>query len=148
MSTATAFDPVAARYDQVWTESPAGRAQRDLVWREWDRVFGPGDRILDIGCGTGVDAAHYMSRGVIVGVVDASLEMIRIAQARGGFSARVLRAEELAGLEGPTLGAQLPGRTRWSVGQLGAVDPTRRRPGHRHAGTILRVGVLVLLGSR
>jgi hypothetical protein len=52
MSTATAFDPVAARYDQFWTESPAGRAQRDLVWREWDPVFGPGDRILDTGCGT------------------------------------------------------------------------------------------------
>ena len=77
MSARAAFDAIARRYDQVWTESPAGRAQRDLVWREWDPVFSPNDRILDIGCGTGVDAAHYASRGVIVRIEKAGFETTR-----------------------------------------------------------------------
>jgi ubiquinone/menaquinone biosynthesis C-methylase UbiE len=105
MSVAAAFDRVAESYDRVWTESPAGRAQRDLIWRACDPLFHAGDRILDVGCGTGVDAAHYSSRGVTVEAVDASPAMIQIAQARGGFVARVQRAEELGPLQGPYDGA-------------------------------------------
>ena len=127
MSARAAFDAIARRYDQVWTESPAGRAQRDLVWREWDPVFSPNDRILDIGCGTGVDAAHYASRGVIVEGVDRSLEMIRIAQARGGFSARVLGAEELADLEGPYDGAYSNFGALNCVADLGGVSANLAR---------------------
>lgn len=105
MSAAAAFDALAARYDEVWTESPSGRAQRNLVWRELDPLFRRGDRILDVGCGTGADAAHYAARGVAVEAVDASPAMVRIAQARGTFPTRVLRAEDLAVLEGPYDGA-------------------------------------------
>lgn len=90
-----AFDVLAERYDEVWTESLAGLAQRRLVWREIDCCFLPGQRILDLGCGTGADAAHLVSRGVTVDAVDASPAMIRLARARGGFQAEVQRAEEL-----------------------------------------------------
>src|SRR5262249_47720119 len=83
--SATAFDVLAARYDELWTESPAGRAQRELVWRELDLRFHPGQRILDIGCGTGVDAAHFAARGVDVEALDASPAMVARAEARGGF---------------------------------------------------------------
>lgn len=105
MSTAAAFDTIATRYDELWTESPIGHAQRQLVWREVDPWFRPGERILDIGCGTGIDAAHYASRGLVVDAVDASPAMVDRARERGGFTASVLRAEELGALDGPYDGA-------------------------------------------
>lgn len=100
MSAAAAFDKLATRYDQLWTESAAGRAQRELVWRQVDPLFPAGARMLDLGCGTGVDAAHYAARSVVVDAVDASPAMIERARARGGFTARVLAMEQLASLEG------------------------------------------------
>ena len=90
-----AFDRVAARYDELWTNTAIGRAQRDLVWRDMEALFQPGERIFDIGCGTGEDAAHFAARGIAVYATDASPAMIGIAQARGGFSAAVCSAEEL-----------------------------------------------------
>jgi hypothetical protein len=59
--------------------------------------------------------------------VDASLEMIRIAQARGGFSARVLRAEELAELGGPYDGAFSNFGALNCVAELGGVSANLAR---------------------
>jgi ubiquinone/menaquinone biosynthesis C-methylase UbiE len=78
-----AFDRLASRYDELWTSSPNGRVQREAVWRRIDGLFRPGDRILDLGCGIGDDALHFMSRSVEVMGVDASAEMVRIARSRG-----------------------------------------------------------------
>jgi ubiquinone/menaquinone biosynthesis C-methylase UbiE len=94
MSSAPVFDRMAANYDAVWTNTPIGRAQRDLVWREVDRFFQAGERILDIGCGTGEDALHFAARGVRVYATDASPAMVQIACERGVY-ATVCNAEEL-----------------------------------------------------
>ena len=94
MSTAALFERLAERYDELWTDTAIGRAQRDAVWRITDRLFHAGDRILDLGCGTGEDAAHLMARGVSVRAVDASPAMVARAKARG-VAAEVLRAEDL-----------------------------------------------------
>ena len=80
--SAAAFDSLAARYDELWTNSAVGRAQRDLVWRHTDPLFRPGDRILDIGCGTGEDAAHFAARGIAVHATDPSPAMRAIASRR------------------------------------------------------------------
>ncbi len=101
MKVAAAFDSLAARYDELWTESAAGRSQRELVWRRLDPFFRPGMRLLDLGCGTGTDAAHYAGRDLLVDAVDASAEMIARARAHGGFEARVLCLEDVRQLEGP-----------------------------------------------
>lgn len=99
MSTAALFDRLAPRYDELWTGTPAGRAQRNAVWYVIDRVFYTGDRVLDLGCGTGEDALHLQARGLTVDAVDASSAMVEQARARG-VNARVMRAEDLAGQRG------------------------------------------------
>lgn len=72
-----AFDEAAARYDKIWTCSLSGRLQREQVWRVLDRVSRPGDRILDLGCGSGTDAIHLAQRGARVHATDLSPEMLR-----------------------------------------------------------------------
>jgi ubiquinone/menaquinone biosynthesis C-methylase UbiE len=63
-----------------------------------DPLFHPGDRILDVGCGTGEDAAHFVANRVAVHAIDPSPAMVREAYSRGGFTAAMLRAEEIATL--------------------------------------------------
>ena len=99
-----AFDQLAQTSDAVWTDSPRGRAQRDLIWREIDPLFRPGDRVLDLGCGTGEDALHLQANGVQVHGIDASPEMVRQAIARG-IGAELVRIEDLHQLNGQYDGA-------------------------------------------
>jgi SAM-dependent methyltransferase len=74
------FDALADTYDQTFTFSRIGRAQREAVTREMDRVFRPGQRVLEINCGTGVDAVYLASRGVEVLACDAAPRMIEVAR--------------------------------------------------------------------
>jgi len=100
------FDPIAETYDQSFTDSLIGRAQRDVVWHELDRCFQPGQRILELNCGTGVDAVHLTGRGVEVLACDAAPRMIEVAKRRlnslgpdAQVEFRVLATERMAELE-------------------------------------------------
>ena len=95
MNPAAAFDRLAASYDERWTNAPAGRLQRDQVWRFLDPLIQPGMRVLDLGCGTGEDAVHFMARGAHVDAIDASPGMVRIARSRG-VNAATATVEDLA----------------------------------------------------
>lgn len=53
-----------------------------------------GARVLEFGCGPGLEAAQMMAAGLDVDAVDASAEMVAEAKARG-VAARVGRFEEL-----------------------------------------------------
>jgi ubiquinone/menaquinone biosynthesis C-methylase UbiE len=90
-----AFDAVAERYDAVFTQSQIGLAQRAAVHRELDQVFGAGQRILEINCGTGVDAVYLARRGVRVLACDASARMIEIARRRAAHAATGLCSQFL-----------------------------------------------------
>lgn len=99
------FDAVAASYDEVFTDSLIGRAQRDSVWRELDRSFHPGQRILELNCGTGVDAVHLAARGVEVLACDISAGMLEVAgrrvesqRLRASVQLRRIATEEVASL--------------------------------------------------
>lgn len=107
---AAPFDEAASRYDQVFTNSTIGRAQRLSVWEELAKTFHAGDRVLEIGCGTGVDACFLAERGVRVLACDSSPKMIAVATRRlkdcpGSelVQAQVLAAEQIGSLRGQRL---------------------------------------------
>ena len=77
-----AFDSLAAEYDEIFTESRIGRAQRDAVWRVLEKTFHPGDHVLELNCGTGEDAFFLGRRGVSVLACDASAEMVAVGERR------------------------------------------------------------------
>lgn len=96
------FDGLADRYDEVFTASRIGQAQRASVWAELKETFYRGDRVLEIGCGTGVDACFLAERGVRVVACDSSPRMIAVATHRltshreaGLVEPRLLAAEDI-----------------------------------------------------
>jgi ubiquinone/menaquinone biosynthesis C-methylase UbiE len=108
------WDRTAENYDSLFSESVIGRVQRVAVWRELDKHFQPGMRILELNCGTGFDAVHLARRGVRVIACDLSSKMIEAARRRldaTGLDAlvdfRVLATEEIDSLigDGPFDGA-------------------------------------------
>lgn len=76
------FDAIADRYDQSFTYSWIGQAQRAPVWNELAKVFRPGQQVLEIGCGTGIDASFLGKREVHVTACDSSREMIAVTTQR------------------------------------------------------------------
>jgi ubiquinone/menaquinone biosynthesis C-methylase UbiE len=93
------FDDIAEAYDELWSGTDAGYWQRQAVWESVLPLFSGGHCVLDIGCGTGVDALRLMAAGVNVHGLDASIEMVRVACSRG-VQARHLAAEQLGDLDG------------------------------------------------
>lgn len=90
MTVAPVFDALADTYDAIFTESLIGRAQRQIVLHELERVLVPGQRVLEINCGTGVDATFMAERGVTVDACDASPRMIAVAERRRQATAPLL----------------------------------------------------------
>ncbi len=74
------FDAAAADYDASFSSCMLGTSMRRAVWRRLDAHFGPGDRVLDLGCGTGEDAVHLARRGVRVLATDRSAAMVGVAR--------------------------------------------------------------------
>jgi ubiquinone/menaquinone biosynthesis C-methylase UbiE len=100
------WNGAAENYDQAFTGTFVGKIWRDAVWQELDAGFRPGSRVLELNCGTGVDAIHLAQKGVSVLACDISSRMICLAReyamARGlheRLDFRVLATEQLAALE-------------------------------------------------
>src|SRR5688572_11556880 len=55
---------------------------RAAVRQRLDAAFAPGERVLELNCGTGEDAVHLGSRGVRVLATDSSAEMLSVARAK------------------------------------------------------------------
>jgi SAM-dependent methyltransferase len=74
--TATAFSRLAERYDAEWGGNPVGRWMRAESLEMLGRRFQPGQRVLEIGCGTGEEAVALAKRGVQVVATDAAPGMV------------------------------------------------------------------------
>ena len=77
---------VAQRYGQRWSTGAAVRAERfaDMSRPAWDAVaaatgIGPGQRVLDVACGSGEFGRLVADRGAAVAGIDAATGMIELA---------------------------------------------------------------------
>ena len=75
--TRAAFDSVAADYDGDRGNNAAIQDMRGEMWRWLDASFAPGSRLIDLGCGTGLDGARMARLGHRVTATDWSPEMVR-----------------------------------------------------------------------
>ena len=80
------FDRLAPSYDQDFTGSLIGRAQRSAVWKILLKTFHPKDNILELNCGTGEDALFLAGNNISVFACDASQQMISRADQRLNMS--------------------------------------------------------------
>ena len=75
--TQDAFDSVAADYDGPRGNNDLIQDMRREMWRRLDATFSPGSRLLDLGCGTGLDAVRLAQLGHHITATDWSPLMVQ-----------------------------------------------------------------------
>lgn len=105
--TREAFDSIAADYDGPRGNNALIQDMRAEMWRCLDGTFSPGDHLVDLGCGTGLDAARMALLGYRVTATDWSAAMVARTRDRAmheGVAERVralaVGAHELERLQG------------------------------------------------
>jgi SAM-dependent methyltransferase len=108
--TRTAFDSVAAHYDGPRGNNALIQDMRREMWRWLDARFPQPSQLLDLGCGTGLDAVRMAERGHTVLATDWSPRMVerthdRAVTARLGDRVRIgtIGAQELERIEGSSI---------------------------------------------
>lgn len=100
-----AFDGRAAEYDDSFSNRQLGRWLRQAVHRHL-AVYSAGQRVLELGCGTGEDAIWLARRGVQSLATDGSPAMLAVADGkiRGAGVAHAVRLArvDLNGVENGT----------------------------------------------
>ncbi|AXG69450.1 magnesium-protoporphyrin O-methyltransferase [Kordia sp. SMS9] len=78
------FDVAAPQYDDIFTYSNIGKAQRKLVFKYIHPIIQQDKKlsILELNCGTGADAIEFAKRGHDVIATDISAGMIEVANAK------------------------------------------------------------------
>lgn len=102
--TAAAFDGVAPTYDGPQGNNDLIQRMRDITWERVAMMFPHGARLIDLGCGTGIDALHFAQAGYRVHATDWSAQMVERAAARaadvadGSLTAERAGAHDLSAL--------------------------------------------------
>lgn len=77
-----AFDREAAVYDEGFGRNAVGLLFRHVFQERLVRLFPPGARVLDLGCGTGEDALFLAAAGVAVHAIDVAPAMLARTRAK------------------------------------------------------------------
>jgi SAM-dependent methyltransferase len=107
LETQHAFDSVAADYDGPRGNNELIQHMRLTLWDTVQGAVPAGARLLDLGCGTGIDAVEFVRRGFHVVATDWSPQMAERTRARAvaaGLQSRItamhLGVQQLDQLEG------------------------------------------------
>jgi len=76
------FDRIAPSYERNVANKSSDLALRNRSVEVLGRLFHPGDRVLEIGSGTGLETLELAKRGVRLMATDISGEMIRLLQSK------------------------------------------------------------------
>ncbi|KAB7769405.1 class I SAM-dependent methyltransferase [Xanthomonas maliensis] len=82
LETQRAFDSVAADYDGPRGNNALIQRMRGTLWQTVSRALPEGARLVDLGCGTGLDAAEFARRGYRVLATDWSPAMVERTRQR------------------------------------------------------------------
>lgn len=112
LQTQHAFDSVAADYDGPRGNNALIQRMRKTMWAEFERHFASNAHLIDLGCGTGIDAVHLAQSGRSVVATDWSPHMVTRTAARAAdagvesrVDARPIGSHELQLLDGRYDGA-------------------------------------------
>lgn len=101
--SAAAYDAYASRYDSLLSENRINAYMRQVMMNLQALTFERGQRLLEIGCGTGDEALALAAHGCDILAIDPSAEMIRLAEEKasrqsvgGKVSFQVAYARDLA----------------------------------------------------
>ena len=147
---AAAFDAVAPAFDVRFGAWLSVAAQRRAVRRELLRAFPAGASVLELGGGTGEDAAFLADRGRRVLLTDASPAMVEIAAAKladriAPASAEVWPAEAMEALADEREAADRPPFDGAFSNFAGLNCVSDLRPVARGLARLLRPGAQALL---
>jgi ubiquinone/menaquinone biosynthesis C-methylase UbiE len=101
------WDTAAETYVQDFSGTGIGETRRHAVWRRLDKIFAPGQKLLELNCGTGIDAVHLAEKGIQLVACDISSRMIDLARQLAAstntselIDFKVLPNEEIGSLKG------------------------------------------------
>jgi SAM-dependent methyltransferase len=105
--TQDAFDSVAADYDGPRGNNLLIQDMRDEMWHWLDKTFAQNSRLIDLGCGTGLDAVRMARLGHRITATDWSPQMVartadraRLESVADRVQTMAVGAHELQRLEG------------------------------------------------
>ncbi len=134
---AEAYDRIASTYDRA---VEGDEWVRRRLWNHYLRVFKPGQHILDVSCGTGIDAIFLADHRIRVTGIDLSVGMI--AEARRKVHARGLTTFiDLRVLDLSDLSTLPPGSFDGAISAFGGLSTVADlRPFARDVARLLRPG--------
>lgn len=141
--TSRAFDAHAAHYDAAVEPNALLYRMRTALWDGVARRVQPPARLLDLGCGTGIDAVYFALRGYRVTAVDASREMVNQTRNRVERAGVEVRTEHAGAQELELLGSETFDVIYSDLGPLNCV-PDLRAVSEQCAAHLVPGGCLIV----
>lgn len=82
MNSNQPFDVIATEYDLQFSDTKVGKTQRELVWGFLRKIINESNTrtVLELNCGTGIDARWLAENGLEVLATDISSKMVEVAK--------------------------------------------------------------------